>query len=573
LNPQKTKNLDYRRLVREGKKAEAVHSLKMRIALLSDAATQQFVPVLKALFHENGVSAEVYEGAFDAMELETINPASGLYGFEPGVVVVVSAGQALRSRFYEHGMEGEAARIVRVWDAIQGHCSARIVQCNVAVPQERHFGSFDLKVEGSFYSRALELNARIAECARERSNVLLCDMESVASYIGRRHWFDERLWNMSKTFCALEHLPAAAQAIVDVTLSSVGRVVKCVVADLDNTLWGGIVGDDGPLGIEVGPHGDGEAFYHLQKYLLALKRRGILLAVCSKNDPANAVAPFAENPGMALKREDITVFIANWENKADNLRTIRDTLEIGFDSMVFLDDNPFERNLVREMLPDVIVPELPEDPADYVRVICELNLFETASFSAEDTARAELYQREAERREAAGAYSDITEFLKSLEMKIAVERFSAAQIPRIAQLLQRSNQFNLTTHRYNEAECEAMMRDEARWLPLHASLSDKFGEHGLISIVIARFEEEELRITDWLMSCRVLSRGVEQFLMNRMFAVAREKGLARVTGEFVPTAKNGMVKDFWRQFGFTSEDGRTWMLAVESYEPRTVWMR
>jgi FkbH-like protein len=349
--------------------------------------------------------------------------------------------------------------------------------------------------------------------------------------------------------------------------------VKCVVADLDNTLWGGIVGDDGPLGIEVGPHGDGEAFYHLQKYLLALKRRGILLAVCSKNDPANAVAPFAENPGMALKREDITVFIANWENKADNLRTIRDTLEIGFDSMVFLDDNPFERNLVREMLPDVIVPELPEDPADYVRVICELNLFETASFSAEDTARAELYQREAERREAAGAYSDITEFLKSLEMKIAVERFSAAQIPRIAQLLQRSNQFNLTTHRYNEAECEAMMRDEARCLPLHASLSDRFGDHGLISIVIARFEDQELRITDWLMSCRVLSRGVEQFLMNRMFAVAREKGLARVTGEFVPTAKNGMVKDFWRQFGFTSEDGRTWMLAVESYEPRTVWMR
>lgn len=573
MNPNKSVDLDYRRLVRASKKVDiSQHKNQLKVALLSDAATQQFVPVLKTLFHENGVSAQFYEGAFDAIELEVINPASGLYSFKPDVVMLLNATQALRSRYYEHGIAPEFDRIPRIWDALAANAACRVIQGNYVLPYERPFGQFDLKIQQSFYSATQALNAHIAVSARERSNILLCDLEAVASYVGRRTWFDDRLWDMSKTFCALDHLPNAAQAMIDVTLAALGRVVKCIVLDLDNTLWGGVVGDLGHAGVEIGSHGDGEAFYRFQKYLLTLKRRGILLTVCSKNDTANAIAPFEQNPEMVLKRGDITVFVANWNNKADNIRAIRDTLEIGLDSMVFLDDNPFERNLVRNFLPDLIVPELPEDPADYVRAISELNLFETTAFSAEDVARSALYKQEADRRQAQTSYTDVTAFLRSLDMRMDLGRFEAEKIGRIAQLFLRSNQFNLTTHRYSEAECIAMMNNESGCRPLQASLSDRFGDHGLISIVVAWPEGDTLRISDWLMSCRVLGRGVEQYLMNRIFAEARDSGLSKVSGEYVPTAKNAMVKDFLAQFGFEQAGESKWEMAVTRYTPSTVWI-
>ena len=579
MTTNKTESLDYNRLVRASKRL-STHGTRqsIRLAILSDAASQQFVPLLRTLFSESGVAAEVYEGAFDAIDLEALNPGSGLYAFRPDAIILANCTQALRSRYYQHAQAGfvdvATERILHIWEALQTHSTARIIQCNYPLPYERQFGNYDLKMPDSLYAVTAELNSRIALHARERANVLICDVEAIASYIGRKDWFDERLWAMSKTFCRLDYLPHVAQALVQIMLSSIGRVVKCVILDLDNTLWGGVVGDDGPFGIEIGPHGDGEAFHHFQQYLLSLKKRGILLAVCSKNNLENALQPFLENPDMVLKRDDITVFVANWENKADNIRAIRDTLQIGLDSMVFLDDNPFERNLVREFMPDVIVPELAEDPADYVRSICELNLFETSSFSREDIARTDLYRQEASRRELQSSFTDINEFLKSLEMKIEVARFEPSKLVRIAQLIQRSNQFNLTTHRYSEADCELMMQDETGCVPLYAHLSDRLGDHGLISVVIVRVKPAQLEISDWLMSCRVLQRGVEQLLMNRVVALAARMGRTRIRGTYVATAKNGMVKDFYSQFGFEKVGERDrsieWHLDPAAYEPRNV---
>ena len=239
---------------------------------------------------------------------------------------------------------------------------------------------------------------------------------------------------------------------------------------------------------------------------------------------------------MVLRREDITVFVANWKDKAENIRTIRETLNIGFDSMVFLDDNPFERNLVRELLPDVIVPELPEDPSEYVRFLSELNLFETTTFSEEDLQRVEMYRLEAERRVAAASYASVDEFLQSLEMRIVVSRFDPFHLPRIAQLIQRSNQFNLTTRRHSEAECERMMKDPSVF-PLYVKLSDRLGDHGLISVVILEVQGKDLCISDWLMSCRVLSRGVEQHVMNEIFAVCCKSGCDAGLGPLYSDAK------------------------------------
>jgi len=428
-------------------------------------------------------------------------------------------------------------------------------------------------VPGSLRSLITALNANVVAATRERTGVLIHDIEAVASWVGRRLFFDERMWDLWKLPCSLEHLPRVAKSIVDVMLAFRGRIVKCVVVDLDNTLWGGVVGDDGLEGIELSTHGGGagESFVRLQLYLRQLRRRGILLAVCSKNDEAVALMPFLHHPDMVLRRDDISVFVANWDDKASGIRRVRDELNIALDSIVFLDDNAFERNLVRNFLPEVIVPELPDDPADYVRAVAELNLFETTAFSAEDAARSESYRQEADRRQAQNSYTDVSEFLKSLDMRIRVGRFEPAQIGRISQLFLRSNQFNLTTHRYTEAECTAMMEDE-HCIPLCASLSDRFGDHGLISIVVAWPQGDLMRISDWLMSCRVLGRGVEEYLMNYLLSMARERSLSRVSGEYLPSAKNGMVKDFWRRFGFENTAGALWEIEVSAYVPGTTWI-
>jgi FkbH-like protein len=575
-------DLEYQHLLAASRKLPAVSERPaLRLALLSDAATQQFVPVLRVILDRSGFSADIYEGAFDAIELEAYNSSSQLYSFEPHAVVILNATQALRASFAKRRssasdfIEETLAKITGVWTSIQSNSQATVIQSVFALPRERYFGSYDLKVPESFYAVALALNAGIAQLARQHKGVLLHDVDGVASLMGKKHFFDDRFWDLCKTFCSLEFLPHVAQSLADILVAMQGRVVKCVVMDLDNMLWGGVIGDDGLDGIVLNAHGEGEGFYRLQLFLRELMRRGIVLAVCSKNDEKNALLPFESYPEMVLRREDITVFVANWNDKAENIRTIREALNIGFDSMVFLDDSPFERSLVRQLLPSVIVPELPDDPSEYVRFLSELNLFETTTFSDEDLRRPEMYKMEAVRRVAAASHPSVDEFLQSLEMRIVISRFDSFHLSRIAQLTQRSNQFNLTTRRYDEAECARMMENSSV-VPLYLKLSDKLGDHGLISVVILEDQGEDVCIRDWLMSCRVLSRGVEQYVMNEVFAYAAKIGATRVVGRYIPTPKNSMVKDLYRQFGFSAiseVDGSThWSLSVHAYHPIRVYI-
>lgn len=576
-------DLDYRHLLAASRKLSAISEKPaLRVALLSDAATQQLIPVLRVILDRSGYSAKTYEGPFDAIELEAYNSSSQLYAFDPDSVVILRATQALHRSFATRKssaatlMDETLANIIAIWGAIESNSRATIIQATFALPIERYFGNYDLKVSESLYALTLALNAGIVQAARQRRGVLLLDVDAVASMVGRKHFLDDRFWDLYKMFCSPEFLPHVAQGLADVLGATQGRGVKCIVVDLDNTLWGGVIGDDGLTGIVLNAHGEGEAFYRLQLFLRELLRRGILLAVCSKNDERNALLPFESHPEMVLRREDITVFVANWNDKAENIRAIRETLKIGFDSMVFLDDNPFERNLVRALLPDLIVPELPDDPSDYVRFLSELNLFETTTFTSEDIERSENYRQETERNAAAGSYATVAEFLQSLEMRIVVSKFDSFHLPRIAQLIQRSNQFNLTTRRHNEAECAQMMNNPSI-IPLYVKLSDRIGDHGLISVVILKVQGTDLRIEDWLMSCRVLSRGVEQHVMNIVFAFAADLGATRVVGRCIQTSKNDIVRDFYRQFGFTmiseAEGSTQWSLMVQEYRPAQVHMR
>ena len=577
--------LNYTALVKKARKLEPPAGIQHKIALLADVSTQHLVPLLRVLFADAGVEAETYEAGFDTVEAEALNSGSGLYKFAPHTIVVLQGTMKLKGSFYHATgkrstfVPEHAASIESVWSAIRAHSQAVIVQSTFAMPYERPFGNFGRLMEDDLVSTVAELNREICLRARKHRSVLINDIEFLSSWVGRRYFFDEKLWGMAKTLCALEFLPDVAQNIVDITLAASGCAIKCAILDLDNTLWGGVVGDDGLDGIGLGDLDEDGAFRSFQLYLRELAARGIILAVCSKNNEAVAREVFQKHPAMILKEEHIAVFMINWEDKATNIRRIRETLNIGFDAMVFLDDNPFERNLVRQLIPDIIVPELPEDPALYVRTISELNLFETAAHSALDANRSALYQDQQKREVESKNFGTLEGYLKSLDTKASVQRFADAALPRITQLILRSNQFNLTTRRYSEAECQVMMEDREQYFPFTISVRDRFGDFGLINVVVLRRSPAEtvLEIETFLMSCRVLQRGVEQLAMNRIFEFAGQGGFKEVVGHYIPTAKNGMVKAFYEQFGFRQTgmeaDGTThWRMATDEYRTRQVFI-
>jgi FkbH-like protein len=575
--------LDYFALLQEARALELPPETKtIRLALLADFASQTMLPLLRALFARNGTEVEIYEAGYDSIDTEILDPGSALHAFQPRFVVILLASEKLKQRLYRTDDRSDfadqtVARIAGLWDALKQAGSATVIQGNYVLPSERAFGHYELKAADSVGSVMADINHKLAAAARRANNVLLCDVDHIAADVGRRNWFDEPLWAMAKGICRLDHLPLLAQALVDIALAADGAVTKCVVLDLDNTLWGGVIGDDGLAGIALGDFDDGEVFVGFQRFIGELKRRGIILAVVSKNDESNALLPFREHPNMVLREEDIAVFIANWDNKADNIRLVQKVLNIGFESLVFVDDNAFERGLVREFLPAVVVPELPEDPALYVRALARLNLFETASYSAADRQRPGQYRQEAQRELTKQVHSNIDDYLRALNMTIRLERFNTFNLPRIAQLIQRSNQFNLTTRRLNEAACEALMQDEANCLPFTVTLADRYGDYGLISVVVLNLRSQEIEIDTYLMSCRVLRRGVEQYVMNAIFEQAQYRGASRVIGRYLRTAKNGMVKDFYSGFGFeniaAADNGDTvWALAPSDYVRKTTFM-
>jgi FkbH-like protein len=350
---------------------------------------------------------------------------------------------------------------------------------------------------------------------------------------------------------SVDALPYVASRVMDIICAIKGQFKKCLILDLDNTVWGGVIGDDGLEGIQLGHGlGIGKAFTEFQMWVKKLKQRGIIICVVSKNDEETAKEPFEHHPDMVLKLDDIAVFQANWETKVDNIRTIQRILNIGFDSMVFLDDNPFERNIVRENIPGITVPELPEDPGEYLEYLYSLNLFETASYSQADKDRTKQYQVEAQRVSLQKTFENEADFLKSLDMVSTVSGFTKFNTPRIAQLSQRSNQFNLRTVRYTEADITALAEDP-NVIDLSFTLEDKFGDNGLIAVIIMKRQDAETLFVDtWLMSCRVLKRGMENFTLNTMVERARKAGYQRIIGEYLPTTKNKMVEQHYTDLGF-----------------------
>ncbi|MCR4851333.1 MAG: HAD-IIIC family phosphatase [Lachnospiraceae bacterium] len=569
----------FHELKKAAKKNDTDAAKKTKVAILGNSATQFFATAILGYANLENLPVEVFDADYNQIDAQLIDSGSETYEFKPDCIILYLATEKIYEEFLDLALavrsdfaETLMHKIEGWWDLIARNAVCRIIQPNFTEIEDNALGQYSSKVKSSFSFQIRKLNYLLEEKMSERNDIYPVDLLSIQSRLGKHVFYDGSLYYNAKMAISLDALPCAAKAVTDVLKAMNGNIKKCVICDLDNTLWGGIIGDDGMGGIEIGELGRGHAFTDLQRYLKQLKECGIILAVCSKNNEDTAKEPFEKHEEMVLRLSDISVFVANWDDKASNIKLIQETLNIGMDSIVFLDDNPFERNLIRQMIPDIEVPELPEDPALYLEYLQEQNYFETVSFTGVSSDRTAQYQAEFERKQAEKTFESIDDYLKSLEMKGSAKPFEEVRYARIAQLTQRSNQFNLRTVRYTEDEI-ARIASNDKYLTLYYTLEDKYGDHGLVSVVIMeKISDKELFINTWLMSCRVLKRGMEEFIVNKIFETAKSGGFEKIKAEYIPTAKNKMVKDIYDTFGFTVTGEGKYEMNVGDYEPRHVYI-
>lgn len=550
-----------------------------RLAILGNSSTQHLAIAIKGYAQIIGLDINVFDADYDQIDIQLLDNNSETFSFNPDSILInltperiyedyQSLSEMERTSFADSYIE----KIVNYWELIRNNSKSLIIQSTITEYDDGVFGSYGGKVRSSFLYQIRKLNYLIGDRAADNKDVFIVDYCNIQNNVGRDKLVDPKMLYMAKMSVALDILPKYAKRVVDVIAALKGQVKKCVICDLDNTLWGGIIGEDGLSGIKIGNLGSGHAYEDLQIWLKQLKQRGILLAVCSKNDDHIAKEPFEKLEEMVLKLDDFAIFVANWDNKVDNIRYIQSTLNIGFDSMVFLDDNPFERNLVRENISEVCVPELPDDPAKYLSYLQSLNLFETASYSVEDANRTTQYQVEAKRNELKLKATSYEDYLKELDMECEWNYFDSQNAPRIAQLTQRSNQFNLRTVRYTEAEILDIINDPKK-VGLYFKLKDKYGDYGLISVIILNIDNNLGFIDTWLMSCRVLKRGVEQFVLNKMIQVSKKNGVNVLQGEYLETKKNHMVSNLYDDLQFDKIEENRWELDLNTYAEKNVNIR
>ena len=563
-------------------KIDTVNLPLEKIALVGDTATQLLSTAIKGEGIDRKYSIALFEAEYNQVERQFMDPTSDLYQFDADFVVVFQSTHKLGEHHSMLSQEQQANLADERLQFVTGICanpalaSKKIIYFNYPEIEDTVFGSYANKVESSFTYQVRKLNYELMRLSQKFPNLFICDIAGLQNKLGRDQMFAANVYTSTEMVLSIDALPYVASRVMDIVCAIKGQFKKCLILDLDNTVWGGVIGDDGLEGIQLGHGlGIGKAFTEFQMWVKKLKQRGIIICVASKNNEETAKEPFEKHPDMVLKLEDIAVFQANWETKVDNIRIIQQILNIGFDSMVFLDDNPFERNIVRENIPAITVPELPEDPAEYLEYLYSLNLFETASYSNLDKDRTKQYQVEAQRVSLSKTFTNEADFLKSLNMVSVVSGFTKFNTPRVAQLSQRSNQFNLRTVRYTDADIEAFANDSSV-IDLSFTLEDKFGDNGLIAVVIMKPQDKEnLFVDTWFMSCRVLKRGMENFTLNTMVERAKAAGYKRIIGEYLPTPKNKMVEQHYPGLGFKTIEGATtaqFELDVEAYQPRKCYI-
>jgi len=553
----------------------------LRIAILGGATTDFLVPPLSLELETLGLTSTISCADFNNFVPEMLDSSSRTAMFKPDIAVLlvnpfnVAEWPAVGDT--RDDVDSLADRLSDHWlglcQSFYDHTSCDIVLSNLHLLPTRSVGNLGAKLPWEPNSFLRRVNMALSRKAP--GFVHLFDLETLSAIHGVSHWFDSRFWYHAKQPVSFDCLVPFVRNLAAIIGALYGQTAKCLVLDLDNTLWGGVIGDDGLGGIKIGEgDAEGEAFKAFQEYILALKNRGLLLAVSSKNEEANALEPFLNLPDMVLARDDFVAFKANWDPKPLAIEQIARELNIGLESLVFIDDNPAERELVRQSLPEVKVLELSSDPADYPTLLDRCGWIETVKLTDEDVKKTEQYRQNSERDALQAQHTDYESYLKSLEQRAEIGAFEAKHLNRITQLINKTNQFNLTTQRLTGSEVETLMNREDT-LTAYVRLVDRFGDNGLISVFSGHIEEDVLQIDLWLMSCRVLKRGVESLLTNHVFERAESLNLRMVRGVYTPTAKNMMVQKLFDELGFSpageGDNGTEyWEMAVRDYKPKAV---
>jgi len=528
-----------------------------RIAVIGSHSIQHFVSVLRLLLYKEGILADLYEGEYNGISMDVLDENSALHKFKPNIVIIMTyyndikvfPGLLATKEEIQQCLSNNMSYYKNLWTCLSKIEGCHIFQTNFVLPPTRELGNLEANY---LYSRSSFYRLLNQELAKTRpTNVNIVDMDTLASNVGKYAWFDYTSYFLNKTGFAMQFIGYVADLFVKQIKSLTGATKKCLVLDLDNTLWGGVVGDDGYDGIQVDPNNSvGEAYRFFQEYILGLKNRGVILAVCSKNELDTAKEPFLKNDNMIIKMDDISCFIANWEDKVSNIRRIANELNIGIDSLVFFDDNPAEREIVKKYLTEVQVVNVPEDPAYYALALEQANPFDWMQITKEDLVRSASYVENQKRLLLENSFVNYDEYLASLEMVGTIGKIERAHVERFAQLINKSNQFNLRTQRYSEAAIEQMRKDPNTRC-IYVQLKDKFSDYGIISCIIIKKINTICFIDTWLMSCRILKRGVEDFTFNAIIDVSLAMHCDKIVGEYIPTKKNAMVEDFYEVMGFT----------------------
>ena len=556
--------------------ADGTPRIEKKIAVLGGSTTNDIIDMTELFLLNYGINPTFYASEYNRYWQDAVFDNPELEAFAPDIVFIHTSNRNIiqypdincTKERADELFSAQMKHFETMWQAIESKYHCPVIQNNFELPYFRLMGNrdnYDFRGRVNFVNR---LNAAFADYAASREGFYINDINYLSACYGLDEWSNPAYWHMYKYCMCVSAIPDFAFNLAGIIKSVFGKNKKSLVLDLDNTLWGGVVGDDGVDGIEIGQETHmGQVYSEFQKYLGLVKDTGVMLTVCSKNDEENAIAGL-NHPEGSLRPDDFIMIKANWENKDRNIVSIAEGLNIGLDALVFLDDNPAERAIVSAQLPMVAVPEL-ERPEDYIKTVDRSHFFEITSFSGDDLKRNEMYKKNAERAALQSQFSDYGEYLASLEMNAVIDDFLPVYLQRITQLTNKSNQFNLTTRRFTTAEMEAVFADNS-YIRLYGKLADKFGDNGIVSVVIGKINGDTLDIILWLMSCRVLKRDMELAMLDALCERAKERGLKTLTGYYYPTAKNKMVKALYQIFGFTQvsvdEDGNTvWTLPLDGY--------
>ena len=556
-----------------------------RLAVLASTTVDHLIPGIRVGALRRRLLADCYVGTYGQYRQELLQSSSALHQFKPDTVLFsISAGEAIASiplgatRSEADDALNRTIREMReLWSQARERLHATVIQQTFLNTSESLFGNYDRMVWGAPLRLVDRLNELLLDAAQSDA-VALLDVARMAERDGIDAWFDTARWLQAKMEIAPAAMPMYGELLARIIAAQRGLSKKCLILDLDNTLWGGVIGDAGIDGIVLGQgSAEGEAHAALQRYVRQLAQRGIVLAVCSKNDAGIAEEAFSNHPEMVLKRSDIASFNANWEPKEGNIRQIAKRLNLGLDAMVFVDDNPVERAAVREALPMVAVPELPADPAHYVRCIADAGYFEAIAFTSDDRQRSEQYAANASREAVLTPGGDLQEFLAGLEMSVMYGRARDVDLTRVTQLINKTNQFNTTTRRYSIEEVTRHSREPGVFV-LQFRLVDRFGDNGLVSVMILKPHPNDAgvhMIDTWVMSCRVFGRELEFEAMNIAMEMAREHGVQALRGDFIPTAKNAVIANLYSDLGFSRTENpsaaagvQSWEVQLQQYQPR-----